>query len=242
MEVDQLTFKTLGERAILISWEEIIEKDILKEILQCKKIIQENYIKSNVEVNNTYNSLLINYGLGIENTYDEISVLKKLLLNINFDQKMKVNTYILPVCYEEEFALDLEEICQDKDLSSEEFIKLHTSSIYTLYFIGFLPGFLYLGGLPKTLQIPRKKTPRLHVKKGAVGIGEKQTGIYPQNSAGGWQLIGNCPLTLFDSSQTSPSPFLPGDEVRFKSISKNEHQETLRQVEMGAYKIENIKG
>lgn len=241
MKVDQLTFKTFGERAILISWEEKIKKDILKEVLHCKKIIQQNYIKSNVEVINTYNSLLVNYGIGIEEIYGEISVLKELLLNTNLDQKMKMNKYILPVCYEEEFALDMKEVCDQKKLTSEEFINLHTSSVYTLFFIGFLPGFLYLGGLPKTLQIPRKNTPRLNVKKGAVGIGEKQTGIYPQDSAGGWQLIGNCPVKLFDSSYAFPSPFLPGDKLQFKSISKKEHQEILRQVELGTYKIQKEK-
>lgn len=241
MNVNQLIFKTFGERAILISWEEKIEKNILQEILQCKKMIQKKYIKLNVEVINTYNSLLISYDLGIEKIYDEMSVLKELLLEAKLDQNITTSKYILPVCYEEEFALDMEKICLQKKLTSEEFISLHTTSIYTLFFIGFLPGFLYLGGLPKTLQISRKKTPRLNVKKGAVGIGEKQTGIYPQNSAGGWQLIGNCPVTLFDSSQASPSPFLPGDELQFESISKKEHQKILKQVELGTYKIEKVK-
>ncbi|MGO1586110.1 5-oxoprolinase subunit PxpB [Mesonia sp.] len=241
MKVDQLTFQTLGKRAILISWEEKIEKNILQEILQCKKIIQKNYIQLNVEVINTYNLLLINYGFSIENAYGEISALKELLLKTKIGKKIITNQYVLPVCYEEQFALDLKEICQHKNLTSEEFISLHTSINYTLFFIGFLPGFLYLGGLPKTLQIPRKKTPRLNVKKGAVGIGEKQTGIYPQNSAGGWQLIGNCPVTLFDALEDSPSPFLPGDEVQFKSVSIKEHQEILRQVELGAYQIQKLE-
>jgi len=241
MEVEQLTFQTLGKRAILISWEEKIEKNILEEILQSKKIIEENYIELNVEVINTYNSLLINYGFSIENAYGEISVLKELLSNAKLDKKMTANKYVLPVCYEEQFALDMKGVCQKKNLTAEEFISLHTSSVYTLFFIGFLPGFLYLGGLPKTLQIPRKKTPRLNVKKGAVGIGEKQTGIYPQDSAGGWQLIGNCPVSLFDSSQNSSSPFLPGDELKFQSVSRKEHQEILRQVELGSYKIEKLK-
>src|SRR5690606_21098903 len=93
----------------------------------------------------------------------------------------------------------------------EEIISRHLSSIYTVYFIGFLPGFLYLGGLDKTLQIARKKSPRKRVEKGAVGIGENQTGIYPKDSPGGWQIIGNSPIEILDKNRLPPCPISPGD-------------------------------
>lgn len=241
MNIDKLQFTQFGNRAILILWEDKMDVNILSEILYVKKNIEEIKLKEIVEVNNTYNSLIINYVFAINNIYDEISVLKDLLKKANIDKIYKGSKYIIPVCYHEKFSLDLEEVCAQKKLEVEEFISTHTTPIYTLYFMGFLPGFLYLGGLPKSLQISRKKTPRLRVEKGSVGIGEKQTGIYPQISAGGWQIIGNCPLTLFDASLEKPTPFSAGDQIKFKAVSLEEHQDILNKMELGEYRLEKVK-
>jgi len=240
MDISKLHFQPLGEQAILISWQDKIEKDLLIELLKCKEIINKKLVKLNVEVINTYNSLLVNYNSTIRNVYNEISLLKEVLLEAKLKKKIKVNKYLLPVCYEDQFGLDLADICDQKNIGYEEFISLHSSPVYTLFFIGFLPGFLYLGGLPKELEISRKNTPRLNLQKGAVGIGEKQTGIYPQNSAGGWQIVGNCPVSLFERLCDPPSPFLPGDEIKFEAISIEEHQDILRQVQLGEYKLNKL--
>ena len=95
------------------------------------------------------------------------------------------------------FGIDLDEIAQKKKLSIDEIIELHTTPKYQVFSIGFLPGFLYLGGLDKRLHFDRKSVPRLAVKKGAVGIGGMQTGIYPKTSPGGWHIIGNSPVIFF---------------------------------------------
>ena len=121
---------------------------------------------------------------------------------------------------------------------------MHTAPVYQIYFIGFLPGFLYLGGLDEKLQISRKKTPRRSVEKGSVGIGENQTGIYPKNSPGGWQILGKCPVELFDKNEALPSVFSAGDKIKFDAVSKEEFYRIEKEIENGDYKlkIENYAG
>ena len=231
-------FKALNKQAILITWEEVIDENLLKFILQYKNIIQQKSIKEKVEVINTYNSLLINYTFTIKNIYNEISSLKSVLKDVEVSNLLTVNQFTIPVCYDEKFGIDLEEISTKNKLEISEIISLHTQPNYTVFFTGFLPGFLYLGGLQKELYISRKKSPRLKVKKGAVGIGEKQTGIYPQNSAGGWQIIGNSPLSFFDTLAKNPSPFQAGDKLKFESISLKEYDEIKTQVANNSYQFQ----
>jgi len=125
----------------------------------------------------------------------------------------------IPVCYEPEFAPDLESLAREIDLTSDEIISLHTSQTYDVFMIGFLPGFPYLGQLPKALECKRKSTPRMEVKAGSVAIAGKQTGIYPTNAPGGWQLIGQTPLKIFDALTEDGFLIKMGDKIKFKSIS-----------------------
>ncbi len=125
----------------------------------------------------------------------------------------------IPVCYDPEFAPDLESLASEIDLTSDEIISLHTSQTYDVFMIGFLPGFPYLGQLPKALECKRKSTPRMEVKAGSVAIAGKQTGIYPTNAPGGWQLIGQTPLKIFDALTEDGFLIKMGDKIKFKSIS-----------------------
>ncbi|APG59193.1 5-oxoprolinase subunit PxpB [Christiangramia salexigens] len=227
----------MGDRGILIKFEEKIEPELLERVLSLKKIIENHLVKQKVEVTNTYNSLLISYMFTIKDIYDEISALKKLLGDVKIPKISNTNLYYLPVCYETEFGLDLEIISKENGLEIQEIIRLHTEPIYQLYFLGFLPGFLYLGGLDKRLQISRKETPRRSVEKGSVGIGENQTGIYPKTSPGGWQILGRCPVELFDKNSEEPSPFKAGDKIKFYSVSKAEYLEIERQIKTGNFQL-----
>ena len=132
------------------------------------------------------------------------------------------NLWKVPVCYDVELGIDLEEISHTLKLSIQEIIDLHSQAIYTVYFIGFLPGFLYLGGLDNRLEIKRKSNPRLHVDKGSVAIGGSQTGVYPQDSAGGWNIIGKTPLSFFNLDHNNPCFAKPGDKIQFVPISLEE--------------------
>ena len=127
----------------------------------------------------------------------------------------------IPVCYEPEFAPDLESLSKEIKISTEKIISLHTSQIYDVYMMGFLPGFPYLGQLPKELECKRKLTPRKQVKSGSVAIAGNQTGIYPCDAPGGCQLIGQTPIKIFNVLNENAFLIKMGDKVKFKSISAN---------------------
>lgn len=121
----------------------------------------------------------------------------------------------IPVVYGGAGGPDLAEVARAAELTSQQVVELHSSADYVVYFIGFQPGFPYLGGLDERLHTPRRAEPRLVVPGGSVGIGGSQTGIYPLAAPGGWQLIGHTPLSLFDPQQQPPTLLRPGDSVRF---------------------------
>lgn len=121
----------------------------------------------------------------------------------------------IPVHYGGEDGPDLLDVSHHAKLSPESVIALHSQATYIVFFLGFQPGFAYMGGLPAELTTPRRQEPRIMVPAGSVGIGGAQTSIYPANSPGGWQLIGRTRLTLFDPQREPPSLLLPGDQVRF---------------------------
>ena len=207
-----------GPEAILIEWPEKINEDILEDVIQFTRTIVT--IEKSKLLNYTpgYNSLLLQY-VGSVNFDEKKETILSLYHNQNAGIPMKPKSWHIPVCYEAEFAMDFP-IFQEKGLTSEEIINLHISQPYRVYMIGFLPGFLYLGGLPKKLHMPRKQTPRIQIPKGSVAIGGEQTGIYPMDSPGGWQIIGRTPLTLFDINKKNPIPIRQGDIIHFYSIDR----------------------
>ena len=136
------------------------------------------------------------------------------------DQEPPVVT--IPVCYGGEFGPDLEEVAHRSGLSPNEVIQQHSSAMYRVYLIGFTPGFPYLGGLPASLATPRKQTPRASVPRGSIGIAGQQTGIYPQNTPGGWQIIGRTAQSLFDVKNRPPALLKVGDHVIFRPITPDQ--------------------
>lgn len=139
----------------------------------------------------------------------------------------------IPVCYETEFAPDLANVAKHLRLTEEQLVTFHEAGEYRVYFLGFSPGFAYMGGLSQMLYVPRLETPRMHVRAGSVGLAGEQTGIYPNDSPGGWQLIGQTPLRMFDASRTPASRLRPGDRVRFKRIARDEFEQIAREQEQG---------
>ena len=226
-----------GDNAILIQFEKIISEKVLDEVLFYKNLIQQLYIKQKVEVINTYNSILINYFVTIEDVYSDLKAVKEVFQQNNNTKNIDSRVFEIPVCYDLDFGIDLELISKEKNLEISEIISLHTKPEYRVYFMGFLPGFLYLGGLDKKLQISRKSQPRMKIEKGAVGIGENQTGIYPKVSPGGWQIIGNCPVDFFDKNSEIPTQISAGDYIKFKSVEKEEYEQIKEQVKNGNFQL-----
>ena len=239
MDTFQLTYKPYGERSILVEWPSKIDENILYDVLNFKNSVQNSLVESKIEVKSAYNSLLITYEYSIENINTKVSTLESLYLSKKGVQKFNFRHWKIPVCYDKEFALDLDEISKQNNLSKKEIIQLHSSAVYTVYFIGFLPGFLYLGGLDERLNFLRKPTPRLHIKKGAVAIGGNQTGIYPNESPGGWNVIGNTPISMFDASKEPPCFAKAGDKIQFVPISIKTYRDISTLVEAGVFQMES---
>lgn len=232
-------YKPFGDRAILVEWDKKIERRILMDILNLKAKIEKSDIKQIIELKHTYNSLIISYNSKNINFKSQIAHIDKIY-NESSDVIQKASRlWKIPVCYESEFALDMESFSASKDMSKEAIVNLHTGSSYLVYFIGFLPGFLYLGGLDKKLHLPRKSTPDLKVPKGAVAIGGNQTGIYPNESPGGWHILGNSPVNFFDIKKNTPCFAQPGDEVVFIPIDKKKYHDIKILVDAGVYEIES---
>jgi inhibitor of KinA len=130
----------------------------------------------------------------------------------------------IPVCYDPEFAFDLDHVAEHAQISSREVVDLHSAAEYRVNCIGFVPGFPFLSGLPKKLATPRRATPRKEIPAGSVAIGGAQTGIYPMRSPGGWNVIGRTPLRLFNPENDPPALLRVGDRVQFHSITREEFE------------------
>ncbi|MDN5283968.1 MAG: Inhibitor of KinA [Mucilaginibacter sp.] len=167
--------------------------------------------------------LVIKSGLPGADCFEKVS---GYLNNLNLQKKTAKpateDIVTIPVCYGGDFGPDLAEVAGLHQISIKEVIKLHSAVVYKVYMIGFVPGFAYLGGMDERLSTPRKVTPRKSVPAGAVGVAGLQTGVYPLETPGGWQIIGQTPVKLFDLNRKEPSLLKPGDTVIFKAIDIKE--------------------
>ncbi|WP_426449322.1 5-oxoprolinase subunit PxpB [Paenibacillus sp. S-38] len=154
----------------------------------------------------------------------------------------KAKTVLIPALFGGDAGPDLRQVAERAGLAPEEAIRLYCSGVYTVHLIGFLPGFPYLGGLPSALAAPRLAEPRAVVPAGSIGIAGLQSGIYPVESPGGWQLIGRTPLRLFDAERAPASLLQPGDCVRFEAVTEQEYGELVREAAEGRRRLEQTEG
>lgn len=237
----KLHIRPLNKQSILVDWPSKIDEKIINDVLIFRKTIEDFYIKQKVYIKHTYNSLLICYNATIDNAYDEILGLNKLYSTRSAPKVINSQLWNIPVCYDEDLGTDLLQFSEEKKLSKTEIIKRHTAPEYTIYFHGFLPGFMYLGGLDPKLFLDRKEAPDPRIKKGSVAIGGEQAGIYPQDSPGGWHVIGNSPICFFDPDSNPPCFASPGDKIRFFPISRDEFYITAMAVKANIYNLESVK-
>lgn len=235
-----LTYKPFGDSAILVEWPARIDEKIILDIVNFDRRIDEDYFRLHKII--AYNSLLVRYDEVISDYEKEVTALKKIYNAKKRAKAWEENCiWEVPVCYDTIFGLDIEEIATAKGISIEEVIELHIAPNYLVYFIGFQPGFMYLGGLDERIHMPRKENPRLRISKGSVGIGGPQTGIYPQDSAGGWNIIGKSPIPLFEIDKPELCFAKAGDRIEFKSISHDVFYKIEKEVAEGSYQLKSRK-
>ncbi len=232
--------KLFGEKAILVEWPTEVDETILYDVLAFTEHLKSERLESGLwELVPAYNSIVLICRDKISDPHQLIIQLKGWYLDIKSRVPIKRELWKLPVCYDLEFGIDLETVANTLNLSVKQIVEIHTRSRYTVYGIGFLPGFMYLGGLANKLNIPRKETPRLQVPQGSVGLAGPQTGIYPQQSPGGWNIIGNCPIPIFNAEGKTPCFVNVGDRIEFYSITRAAYDLYKIETQVGIYKIEH---
>ncbi len=214
-----MTFKPkivlLGDAALLVQFGDEIDIITNQRVHALAALINISPLGGIIEVVPAYATLLIHYD-PLTLTYAKIHKWVRAKLDqIEDAQPRKSRQIEVPVRYGGEYGVDLEFVAHYHHLRVEDVIRIHSEKTYTIYMMGFTPGFPYMGKLDDAIVTPRLETPRTHVPAGTVAIAGSQTGIYPINSPGGWRLIGHTSLRLFDPTSESPFLFSPGDEVRF---------------------------
>jgi len=209
------TFEPQGDSALLVRFGDQIDPGLNRQVHSLFHELDKKPLDGYVESVPGYCTLLVHYD-PLKNSFAEMEKwVRTSLVKTKQYSPGKPKVIEVPVLYGGEHGPDLEDVAKLHRLSGEDIIRLHSCETYTVYFIGFLPGFPYLGPLAPQLETPRLETPRLVVKAGSVGIAGMQTGIYPLDSPGGWRIIGWTPLCLFDPGLEPPSRFSPGDSVKF---------------------------
>ena len=223
----EFNISQISEFSALIEFGEEISEDINKKIRTFCEYIDKNPFEGFIEYVPYFTSVSINYNLlkiKSNSPFKFIkSVLEEILLSLDFSGSYEENIVEIPVCYGCEFGSDIEEVAKINNLSVEEVIKIHTEGRYLVYMIGFAPGFPYLGGMSEKIAAPRRETPRLAIPAGSVGIAGMQTGVYPIETPGGWQLIGRTPIKMFDFEGKPQSLLKSGDIAKFYPISYEEY-------------------
>ena len=198
-------------------------------------MMREQHIVGVTDIIPAFCSLLINYDPRVI-SYVEIKERMEAIMRMEIKTGERTKrVFEIPVCYGGEFGPDIEHIAKHAGLSVEEVIDIHTSRDYLIYMLGFLPGFTYLGGLDERIHTPRLANPRVRIPAGSVGIGGSQTGIYPMDSPGGWQLMGLTPVKTHDPARKVPILVEAGDYIRFVRIDENEFNRIKELVERGEY-------
>ena len=226
-----------GDSSVLIVFGDTISAETNQRITATVKLIKEQRIEGIVDMIPAFVSLLINYN-PLVISYDSLHRrLEKILKMETHAEESARRVWEIPVCYGGKYGPDLDSIAAHAHLSPEEVIALHTSRDYLIYMLGFLPGFCYLGGLDERIHTPRLSTPRLRIPAGSVGIGGSQTGIYPMDSPGGWQLMGMTPVKTYDPGRDVPILVQAGEYIRFVRIDEAEFQDISRRIAEGTYQV-----
>ncbi|MGI6093573.1 MAG: 5-oxoprolinase subunit PxpB [Veillonellaceae bacterium] len=224
-----------GDKSLVVEFGNEISEVINRRIRGMMIVLANQHIAGITELVPTYRSLTVYYDPLVINFDELCGIISDAEKNLSTLELPSPQVVEIPTVYGGEFGPDLEFVAQYHNLSVDEVIAIHTSTDYLIYMLGFTPGFTYLGGMSEKIATPRLKTPRTKIPKGSVGIAGNQTGMYPIDSPGGWQLIGRTPLPLYDPSREIPVMLRAGDYVRFIPIDADQYKLLESQISSGDY-------
>lgn len=236
-----LEFKTYGDSALLINFDQKIEVHINEEVIRLYKAIERAQLPGVRYGIPAYCSITLAYDPSQTDFNRLVQAIEELHKHAKKSSSETSQRRLrIPVCYEVPYAMDFEELSQQTKLSKKEIIAIHCEIEFRVFMLGFIPGFTYMGKLPEKLYCERKKNPRLRVPACSVGLAGLQTGIYPAEAPGGWQIIGRTPLKIFDPEAPRSFLFQAGDLVQFYGIDSTSFAEMAAQVAAGEFNLEQI--
>lgn len=259
IQLSKPVLNPLGDSAVLIEFDKRIDPKVHQQVRECVMLLERQPFPGMLECVPAYASVTVHYDpirvirdrsdafLSADSESEWIDAEKQRLspsfrvmkyIEAQFAvpkdfQYITPRTVIIPVWYGGEAGPDLDEVSHHTGLSEEEVIREHAEQEYTVYMIGFSPGFPYLGGMSPRIAVPRRATPRTFVPAGSVGIAGGQTGVYPLGTPGGWQIIGRTPQRLFDPEAEEPSLLRAGDRIRFQPISQEQYINLVKGTPIG---------
>ena len=214
----------LGDAALYCDFGTEVNKDINSKVIKLFETIREKNIEGIINLTPSYNKLIVSFDLRITN----FKKIKEIIENIQIKETQKLNSKKLeiPVCCDSSFSLDIERLEKKLNLDREQILEVFFNKEFFCYMTGFIAGMPFLGDLEEKMRAQRLETPRVKVPKGSIGITEQFTNIYTFESPGGWNIIGNTPLNIFDiEKEKEPNLINPGDKVKFKRISMEEYKD-----------------
>ena len=238
------TISPVGDRAISIDFGQVIDPKINRHIRQTIERIKELQLEGIIELVPTYCALLVEYDAMLYSYSDICNIIEPTLEEGMTDTTNELVTVVeVPTVYGGDFGPDLSFVATHNHLSEDEVVSIHSGTDYLVYMLGFIPGFTYLGGMDPRIATPRLSSPRTLIPAGSVGIAGEQTGTYPSDSPGGWQIIGRTPVTMYDMSKAQAALLNAGDYVRYVPIDESEFHRirllgadyvpVIREVEVG---------
>jgi len=217
------TISPVGDCAISIDFGQVIDPKINRHIRQTIERIKELQLEGIIELVPTYCALLVEYDAMLYSYAEICKIMEPTLEEGMTDATNELVTVVeVPTVYGGAFGPDLSFVASHNHLSEDEVISIHSGTDYLVYMLGFIPGFTYLGGMDPRIATPRLSSPRTLIPAGSVGIAGEQTGTYPSDSPGGWQIIGRTPVTMYDMSKAQAALLNAGDYVRYVPIDESE--------------------
>ncbi len=229
----------VGDQALDIEFANRIDPVVNRHLQEIGRYILKQHLSAVKTIIPAYRTLTVTFDGG-QTSFEKLKDQLEPLIEKSMSAPLPPSkTWLIPVCYGGKHGPDLDDVARFAGLSAEEVVNEHVSKAYLIYFLGFLPGFAYMGSVDQKIAMPRLEQPRLEIPAGSVGIAGKQTGFYPVASPGGWRIIGRTPLKLYD--EKNPASFYhAGDSVKFFAVDEDEFQKIQLADQMGKYQVKAV--
>lgn len=237
MSETTLKYIPSGDSAFIIKAGDEISWEINATVRKLLVRLEKEKISGITDFIPSYNELMVCYDPSLLDYKELLEIFRSSAADLGTMELPEADVIHVPVLYGGEYGPDLHYVAELNDLTADEVIAVHSSVTCLVYMLGFTPGFCYLGGMDRRIATPRRETPRLKIPAGSVGIAGDQTGIYPLESPGGWQLIGRTPLRLFSPDKKPEFLFKAGDYIRFCPVDMDEYNRILGEVSAGTYQV-----